>query len=97
MKMIKILGLILAVLVMCNGKVFALDYSTLTESQRTSVDRSAAFAGYSSGESYYNARILEEVAAAEANLRAARIRAIHRALHDATEDQLTQLEAILNP
>lgn len=97
MKMIKILGLILAVLVMCSGKVFALDYTTLTESQRASVDRSAAFAGYSSGESYYNARILAELADAEANLRAARMHAIHRALHGVTEDQLTQIEAILNP
>jgi hypothetical protein len=97
MKMIKILGLMLAVLVMCSGKVFALDYSTLTESQRASVDKSAAFAGYSNGESYYNARILAELAAAEANLRAARIHAIHGALYDATEGQLTQIEAILNP
>ena len=97
MKMIKMVGLILAVLVMCSGKVFAFDYSTLTESQRESVDKSASFAGYSSGESYYNARILAELAEAETNLRAARIRAIHRALYDATDEQLTQLEAILNP
>lgn len=97
MKMIKMMGLMLLVLAMFNTDVLAIDYDSLTTEQRASVDRTAAYAGYTTGRSYYDARILAEIAEADEKLRAARRQAIHRTLGEATDDQLTQIEAILFP
>ena len=97
MKMIKFIGVVFAVLVMVgfNTDVMA-GYADRTEVEQANIDTAGSFAGYSSGESYYNARENEIIAKLPAEIRRARINIIMEKLYgDVTNEQLTQIEAII--
>lgn len=99
MKTIKIFGVILAILVIVglNTDVFA-GYSELTPTEQAVVTQAWIILG-SAGtvEDYYLIRRSEEIAIAKEEIRRSRINALFDKLLDATEEELTRIEGILNP
>ena len=99
MKMIKLIGIILAIVLMVgfNSSAFSMDYDTLTAEQKASVTSAATLVGESDARTHYENNILEELSKVDAKVRRARESRIMGALGSLTDDQLAQIEAIINP